>query len=227
MTFAEIFLVISILALAGWAFYSMRRAMRHDADWRSALKDFAKTKGLVETTAEKAPGEFDSNAPITWKAIRRAWSRNPAVAAPIKGSVVFRGANNGFPFVMDEVWIRKYWTNLRDPYLRMAIELPGIPATLAISPSGRLGRRSRGVGSRSQRANLTIRSSAAAGEHARERSFLTAHRFRVLGELEEAVRGVYVYGGKLFVIRRTDRGRQIDLNTLYDALGMCAQTLAG
>lgn len=232
MTFADMLIVVSVPALAGWAFYSMRRAMRHDVRGRAELKDFAKTKGLAEGVAKKAPGEFDSNTPITWKIIKRAWSRNPAMGLPIKGAAVFTGTNNGFPFVMDEVRIRKWWTNLHDAYLRMAVELPGLPATLVIYPASGIGRSGRGVGStpsssnRGERANLTIRFSAAAGERASERGYLTSHRARLLMKLEEALGGVYIYGGKLFVIRRRDIGKQIDLNNLYDALGACARMLA-
>jgi hypothetical protein len=228
MTFAETLVLVSILGLAGWALYSMPRATRHDADWHDALRSFAKTKGLIEATVEKAPGEFDSNAHITWKTIKRVWSRNPAVAAPNKGSMVFKGTNNGFPFIMDEVWIRKYWTNLHDAYLRMAVELPGLPVALVAYPADRIGRLARGVGStprstdRPQRANLTIEFSATATDRAKARDYLSAHRVRLLEEFEEALGGVYVFGGRLFVIRRRDTGKQIDLITLYDVLGMCA-----
>ena len=231
MTFEEGFALAATLGLAGWAFYSLRRSTRYDASWYSALKDFARATGLAEAIVEKVPGEFDSNTPITWKTIKRVWSRNPAMAAPIKGSVVFKGTNNGFPFVMDEVWIRRYWTKSRDAYLRMAVELPDLPATLAIYPAGRFGKSARGIGmtpqsaARNQRARLTVEFSANATNRAKERGYLTAHRVRLLEEFEEALGSVYVYGGKLFVVRRRASGRQIDLKTLYDVLGMCARML--
>lgn len=229
MAFTETFVLVSVLGLAGWAFYSMPRAARRDADRHDALRSFARTKGLNEVTVERAPGEFDTGTRITWKTIKKAWSRNPAVAAPNKGSVAFTGTNNGFPFVMDEVWIRKYWTNRYDVHLRMAVELPGLPVTLAEYPASRIGRLARGAGStprptdRRQRANLVTEFSATATDRAKERNYLTAHRVRLLEEFEEAVGGVYLYGGRLFIIRRRDTGKQIDLNTLYDILGMCAQ----
>jgi len=232
MSFDEILVLVFVLGFAAWAFHSMRRGARHDADWNYLLKAFAVSRGLTAVTVERAPGEFDSKTPITWKMIKRVWSRNPAVAAPIKGSIAFKGTNRGYPFLLDEVWIRKYWANLHDAYLRMAVELPGLPATLVIYPAGRMRRSARGNGSSARfaaplrRANLTTEFSAGATDRARERSYLTADRIRTLEELEEALGGVHIHGGKLFVIRRRRSGRQVDLDILFEALGMCARMLA-
>lgn len=215
MTFEEIFVALSVLALAGYALHSMRRAARHTAAWRSGLRDFAQTLGLAEGVVDEAPGEFGGGAPVTWKNLRQVWSRNPAIAAPSKGSAVFTGSNCGFPFVMDEVWIRKWWTSSRDAYLRMSVELPELPDTLEIAP-GHSG---------STRSNLRIRFSTPADDRAEEQSYLTARRLSRLQTLEETLRGVYIYGGRLFAIVREDGAEPIGLHERFAALGQCAHEL--
>jgi hypothetical protein len=144
----DVVLLALVVVFAGWALRSMVRARRTDAGRREFLVAFAAGQGLREREAVGPRSEAD----VTVESMMRRWSRNPALADPPGGSLVLEGTLDGLPFVVDEVWVRKWWSSLRDAHLRMAVELPGLPSGLKVEvlskhlheqplpPSARLGK---------------------------------------------------------------------------------------
>lgn len=234
MDSADILILASVLGLGGWALYrKIPRSIRSDNEWRIELQHFTRTKNLVEETVAKGPGEYALDTKITWKWIKNVWSRNPATTTPPKGSAVFKGTLKGFEFFVDTVLIRKSFADWDDEYLRMTIILPGIPPTLTIYPAGRMKRLVSGVKLtqrppyHGQAGGSTAIFSTNAGDHARERDFLTNRRLRILEEFEEKSGGVYVYDRKISLIKRRNGARQINLHAVYNDLYVLTTKLIG
>jgi hypothetical protein len=72
---------------------------------------------------------------------------------PPMGSTIFKGKSNGLSMSLCTVLIRKYWNDSYDAYLRIAVELPEIPRSLIIRPTGRIRRIARLIGFKGSRKN--------------------------------------------------------------------------
>jgi hypothetical protein len=223
----DVLLLALVVFFAAWAVRSMVRALHTDARRYELLHAFGAEHGLREKRAAGPPSE----AEITLEGLARSWSRNPATAAPPRGSPVLEGTLHGRPFVVDEVWIRKWWTGSRDGYLRMAVELAGLPSGLKVFPAGwmrRMVRRGKsgtetGPGGRPSR--LAVSFSRWAEDRAREEGFLTPDRRRILEELAGGAGDVSLYGGRLFLIRPWKATREAELTRLHETIGLLARRL--
>lgn len=206
--------------------------MRSDHDWSSQLRDFAKKKALIAHEVDHGPGVFELDTKITWKLVKRWWSRNPSMDRPPMGSTIFKGMSNGLSISMDMVLIRKYWNNMYDAYLRISAELPELPRSLIIRPTGRMGRIARLFGFKEAHSgaihpgNISAFFSSNPIDRGTEQSFLSINRLRILAEFEEKLGGVYVYEGKVFLIKRRKGTDPSHLNALYDNIILLATKLA-
>jgi len=64
--------------------------------------------------------------------------------------------------------------------------------------------------------NLTDSFSSNPTERCTEQSFLSMNRLRILDEFEKKIGGVYVFAGKVFVIKRRKEANRINLKALRD-----------
>jgi len=222
MGFNEFIILILVIGIGIWAFRSIGRALRIDRNRLSQLQDFAEDKSLTPHEVDRGPGVYELNTQITGKLIKYWWSRNPSMDIPPAGSTVFKGEINGWAISLDTVLIRKYWTDLHDEYLRLAVELPELPRSLTIFPTSRIRKIVHRIGFKhdhhepGQKDNLTVVFSSNPHEYAKEKSFLSMHRLRMLTEFEEKIGGVYIYDGKIFLIQRRKGAGQLNLYALYD-----------
>jgi len=190
---------------------------------------FAAEHGLREKEAVGPRAEAD----VTVESLMRRWSRNPALADPPRGSRVLEGTLDGLPFVVDEVWVRRWWSSLRDAYLRMAVELPGLPSGLSVFPAGRIRRLVRRVkpgaesGYTGRLSRLAVSFSRRAEERVREELFLTPHRRQALEDYAEGAGDASLCGGRLFVIRPWKATGKADLARQVQEIGLLAQRLVG
>jgi hypothetical protein len=225
----SVLLAAVVVLFAVWALRSTVLAVRTDTRRRDSLRAFAAEQGLREKEAEGPRSE----AEITAEGMRRRWSRNPAQADPPRGSPVFEGTLDGLPLVVDEVWIRSWWTSSRDAHLRMAVELPGLPPGLKVFPAGAMRRLVRRVkqgteGARTGRpSRLVVSFSPRAEDRAREEGFLTSDRRRILEEHASGAGDAYLRGGRLFVIRPWKAIREDELGRLRVETGLLARRLVG
>lgn len=232
MRLGELITWVAVVGFGIWAFCRMRNAMRGDHEWSSQLLEFAKHKALIAHEVDGGPGVFEPATKITWKLVKRWWSRNPSMDRPPTGSTIFEGKSNGLSISMDTVLIRKYWTNLYDEYLRVAVELPEMPRSLIIYPTGRIRRVARLIGIQRARGgaihpgNITAVLSSNPIDRGKEQSFLSLNRLRILAEFEEKLGGVYVYEGKVFLIKRRKGTNPSILNAVYDNIILLAKRLA-
>lgn len=111
------------------------------------------------------------------------------------------------------------------------MELPDLPRSLAIRPTGRIIRIARLLGF--QRAfrgitppgNLTAFFPSNPSERGTDQSFLSMNRLRILSEFEKKLGGVYVYDGKLFLIKHRKDTNRFSLCALYDNIVLLATKL--
>lgn len=142
---------------------------------------------------------------------------------------MLEGTLDGLPFVVDEVWVRKWWSSLRDAHLRMAVALPDLPSGLKVFPAGRMQRLVRRVrpgtesGHRGRLSRLAVSFSRRAEDRAREERFLTPDRRQVLEDYADGAGDAYLCGGRLFLIRPWKALRGADLARLRQEIGLLAQ----
>lgn len=231
MSLGEIITVASVVGVGIWAIYRIRRAMLGDHHWSSQLQEFAKDKALLPSKVDRGPGDYGLNTKITWKLLKSWSSRNPSMNMPAAGSTTFKGRSNGLAINMDTVLIRKHWSDLYEEYLRMAVEVPELPRSLTIYPTGRIRKIARLIGFKqasrgaNQPGNLTLVFSSNPSERSREQNFLLVNRLGVLSEFEKTLGGVYVYDGKVFLIKRRKDASQFGLHALYDNIILLATKL--
>jgi hypothetical protein len=222
----DVFLLAVVLIFTVWALRSLVRALGTETRRRELLRAFAAERGL----REKEAGERHSDMDVTVEGLRRAWSRDPALADPPRGSRVFEGTLHGLSLVVDEVWIKKWWTNSRDAHLRMAVELPGLPPGIRVRPAGRMRRIARAVsrggqsGPEGRPSRLEVAFSEPVEDRAREEGFLTPDRVRTLEDYEGAG-DAYLQGGRLLLIRPWRATRKPELVRLHEEIGLLARRL--
>jgi len=222
MSLGELIIWVSIAGMGRWALYRIGRAMRRDRDWSSQLEGLAEAKDLVPRKVDRGPGVHELKSAITWRLVKSWWSRNPSMDLPPSGSTVFTGQSNGLSISVDTVLVRKYWSNLYDEYLRIAVELPGFPRSLTMRPKGRISRIARLVGlKRVNRgahclSNLTVVFSSDPSDRDLEQGYLSTKRLRVLEEFEKRFGGVYIHDGMVFLVKHRRDKNKFNLNALYD-----------
>lgn len=232
MTLGDITLVAFFVAVGLWAVYRIRRSVLGDRRWSSQLQALAQDRALLPSRVDRGPGDCDLDTPITWKFLKNWTSRNPSVKMPEAGSTTFTGRSNGLAIHVDTVLMRKHWSDLYEEYLRMAVEVPDLPRSLTIYPTGRIGRIARRLGFKQasrgavQPGNLTLVFSSNPSERSREQGFLSMNRLGVLSEFEKTLGGVYVYDGKVFLIKRRKDANRLGLHALYDNMILLATKLA-
>jgi hypothetical protein len=144
---------------------------------------------------------------------------------PPEGSTIYKGKHNGLAIIIDRVLVRRhYWNNVVDEYIRIAAELPKLPRSLTIYPMGRIRRIARLIGLKQayhdtiQKDCLVTVFSSNQSERRGEQFFLTTRRLRILVEFEEKLSGVYIYDGKIYLIKRRKDSSQLNPHALYDDL---------
>lgn len=228
-TLSQLFVVFLFLFSLIMLFTSIPRALREGVVSHEVLQAFAHSRGLAEETVAR-PESLQVGA----ETVRRWRSDNPALKRPAPGTVVFRGMHGGYPFLMDEVWVSGWLGGVRrrEPMLRMAVELPDLPATLEVAPGGMWMRLTGRAGlleprlDRPRRGRLVAIHSRRPVLRAKERIFLTRERRRILEEFEAQAGGVHIADGRLFVIRPRLTITAPDLAAMYDDIGALAQRLA-
>lgn len=104
----------------------------------------------------------------------------------------------------------------------MAVELPDLPRSLTIRPKGRIRRIASLIGLKQRcrdtthPGNLSAAFSSSLSGLDAEQSFLSMDRLRIFEEFEKKLGGVYVYDGKVFLVKRRKSANQLDLNALYE-----------
>lgn len=114
-------LLTFFLFFGAWSFRKIFRAIAKDRKIKVVWMSFARAKNLTETVLEQNESGITK---ITMTVLKQGWSRNPVKSRPGVGSHGYSGTNNGLPFFMDSVQIKKRWTDLMDTYTRMAIKVP-------------------------------------------------------------------------------------------------------
>jgi hypothetical protein len=200
--------------------------MRQDRGWPSLIRNFAAEKELVEKEVKWGPEIAAPDTEINWEWIKKGFSRNPAITGPVPGTL-FESEDG--EFAMDEVRVRRALTSTHDCFLRLSVKITEVPPTLSIRPAGivrrflnRLGRNSTAPFPE----NLSCILSSKPTDRARELSFLTRRRCRILEDAQSQLGGVYMHGGRLYLIRNRSGRDSIHLNGLYDDLTALAKRLS-
>ncbi|WP_146164730.1 hypothetical protein [Desulfonatronum sp. SC1] len=133
------------------------------------------------------------------------------------------GELRGLPFFFDQVIFKR--NNRIRIYARMAVDVPGMPSTLEVSPLGSVRRFLRALtprraappGRPSPR-NYLLRYSKNPAGQVREQTFPTADLVQALDNAHSENGKIYLANGKLYLISDRHGNREIDLNGMYDDL---------
>lgn len=192
--------------------------MRLDREWFPLVQEFVEAKDLVEEEVKWRPSIAAPDQEINWQWLKRGFSRNPAIASPLSGT---RFVDKHGGFTLDEVRVRRALTSTQDHFVRMGVELPGAPPNLSIRPAGTLRRlfdRIRPPSEDIRLENLSCGLSKKSPDRDREKAFLGKRRRRILLEAQNALDGIYMHGGKLYLIRHRNSRDARNLEGLYDEL---------
>ncbi|PTN38959.1 hypothetical protein C6366_00535 [Desulfonatronum sp. SC1] len=226
MTGADILIWGAILALAIWGPYRIFHSMRRDRAWPQRVERFAQAHALREVQADALresdpPGHDWNRAGHIFQ--RRNRSANPSLHRPVAGTAVLHGELRGLPFFFDQVIFKR--NNRIRIYARMAVDVPGMPSTLEVSPLGSVRRFLRALtprraappGRPSPR-NYLLRYSKNPAGQVREQTFPTADLVQALDNAHSENGKIYLANGKLYLISDRHGNREIDLNGMYDDL---------
>ena len=228
MTMYDMFSLLVFLALAIWGVYTVTTAMQQDRNWSTRLKAFAEKHGLSESRATGSRQAPD----LDLRELRKLWSDNPARMAAAEGTTVYTGQLHGRPFTVDQLVTKGGAGGQIRTYLRMAVDIPGLPPGLAVQPAGRLWRwwqkiKSRGeqqAGYREPR-RLRVAFSETQAERAAEKAFMIPQRVQSLDKAQQQYGDIYIADGKLFLIRERRGRKAVDLDKMHRLLAELAEAL--
>lgn len=216
----ELLVLGGVGAFGVYAFVSMRGASRADGDAAEALRAFAELRGLREEP-EHGPEPVRE---VTWGGLLRRLVPVPAEMAPARGATCYAGAVDGLPLHLSPLLVRRRFVDLRDPWTRLAVELPRVPASLRVRPRTRWDSLVRAL----------LRSPRPTGDAAFDRAFvqrgdgrdwLTAERRSALLDASRRLGRVEIAGGRLCLLHRGQPPALAELDRLASELLAAAQRI--
>lgn len=212
--------LVVVVGFGVYAGVSLRGAVRSDRGAAEGLHAFAGLRGFRE---EPAPGP-EPVREISGVTLRHFFATSPAERAAPRGSTRCCGEVDGLPLVVEQLSVRRRLVDVREPWTRIAVELPGVDPGLRVRPrtpwdvvaeSVRLAPRTRGGGAFERR--FAVR-----GEG---RGWLGPERCAALADATGRLGRVEVAGGRLCLVRRGGPPEVRELDRLATGLVETARAL--
>jgi len=217
MTFEEIVLFLLFPAFGLYALVSVFRRSKRDREASGVWDTFAESRGLT-----KVPSQTSSLTEITWKDLGKRTFASPFVFLPGSGLEVRSGENEGMPFLMEVLPVRKKWIKLYDLYTRLVLEVPGIPEDLSLFPETVSSRILHSLGGQDIETGDPEfdRVFVVRGDDPEAiRGYLTAGRRAGLLRNRTGEQSVLVSEGNLFLVVSGRIGDFAELNRLFSQVG--------